>query len=37
MSDDWKKKERVLKIALVAGLALIIIITIVALLVVYVF
>ena len=37
MSDDWKRKERNLKIALVAGLSLIVIIIIVALLVIYVF
>ncbi|MDD5604883.1 MAG: zinc ribbon domain-containing protein [Dehalococcoidales bacterium] len=37
MSDDWKRKERALKIALLVGLSLIIIIIIVALLVLYVF
>jgi rRNA maturation protein Nop10 len=37
MSDDWKRKERNLKIALIAGLSLIVIIIIVAILVIYVF
>lgn len=37
MSDEWKRKESMLKIALVVGLSLIVIIITVALLVLYVF
>jgi len=37
MSQDWQKRERVLKISVLAGIGLIVIIVIVALLVLYVF
>ncbi len=37
MSDEWKRRERLLKIIVLSGIALIIVIVVVALLVIYVF